>query len=105
MDHNNAYDKIWKSLKDGRCIGIYPEGDSHDRLDLLPLKPGICIMALGAMDKYNIPVKLVPCGLNYSKPQRFRSKAAIEFHPPYEIPMELVEIYRKDKRKAVAILL
>lgn len=46
-------------------------------MELLPLKAGICIMALGAMEKYNIPVKLVPCGFNYYNPQKFRSKAIL----------------------------
>jgi hypothetical protein len=34
-------------------------------------------MALGAMDKHNVPVKLVPCGFNYYNPQKFRSKAIL----------------------------
>jgi glycerol-3-phosphate O-acyltransferase/dihydroxyacetone phosphate acyltransferase len=105
MEYNDLYSKVWESLYKGRCIGIYPEGGSHDRLELLPLKAGICIMALGAMEKYNMSVKLVPCGFNYYNPQNFRSKAVLEFGPAYEIPMEMVELYRKDKRKAIAILL
>jgi glycerol-3-phosphate O-acyltransferase/dihydroxyacetone phosphate acyltransferase len=44
-------------------------------MGLLPLKAGICIMALGAMDKYDISVKIVPCGFHYFNPQNFRSKA------------------------------
>jgi glycerol-3-phosphate O-acyltransferase/dihydroxyacetone phosphate acyltransferase len=56
-------------------------------MDLLPLKAGICIMALGAMQKYNIPVTLVSCGFNYYNPQNFRSKVIIEFGVPYKIPI------------------
>jgi glycerol-3-phosphate O-acyltransferase/dihydroxyacetone phosphate acyltransferase len=43
---------VWEALKNKDCIGIFPEGGSHDRHELLPLKAGICIMALGAMQKY-----------------------------------------------------
>jgi len=46
------YEEVWKALNSNSCIGIFPEGGSHDRTDLLPLKAGICIMALGAMQKY-----------------------------------------------------
>jgi len=46
------YEEVWKALNNNSCIGIFPEGGSHDRTDLLPLKAGICIMALGAMQKY-----------------------------------------------------
>jgi len=34
---------------------------------MLPLKAGVCIMALGTMSKYNTPVTIVPCGFNYFK--------------------------------------
>jgi len=35
---------------------------------MLPLKAGVCIMALGAMlDQNTAPVRIVPCGLNYYK--------------------------------------
>ena len=52
-----------------------------------------------------MPVKLVPCGFNYYNPHKFRSKAILEFGPAYEIPAELVELYRHDKKKAISILL
>ena len=53
-------------LHAGGCIGIFPEGGSHDRSDLLPLKPGVAMMALGAMAEHaDLNVKIVPCGLNY----------------------------------------
>ncbi len=62
-------------------------------------------MALGAMDRYNIPVRIVPCGFNYYNPHKFRSKAILEFGPTYEVPAELLQLYRTDKKKAIAILL
>lgn len=67
------FESVWQSLRDGDCIGIFPEGGSHDRTNLLPLKAGICIMALGAAAKYNVKVKLQPVGLNYFKGHKFRS--------------------------------
>ena len=59
------FDDVWKGLSRGVCIGIFPEGGSHDRPDLLPMKAGISIMALGAMATYKCDVKIVPCGLHY----------------------------------------
>jgi glycerol-3-phosphate O-acyltransferase/dihydroxyacetone phosphate acyltransferase len=53
-------------------IGIFPEGGSHDRTELLPLKAGVTLMALGAVEKYKVPVKIVPCGLNYFFGHKFR---------------------------------
>jgi glycerol-3-phosphate O-acyltransferase/dihydroxyacetone phosphate acyltransferase len=58
-------------LKEEKMICIFPEGGSHDRTDLLPLKAGVCIMALGAMAKYNLNVKIVTIGLNYYRADHF----------------------------------
>ena len=52
------------------------------------------MMALGAMEKYGKPVKMVPCGFNYYNQFKFRSKVVLEFGPTYEIPMELAELYK-----------
>ena len=86
IEFDELYENVWKELRDGAAIGIFPEGGSHDKLQLQPLKAGICIMALGAMEKYGRPVTLVPAGFNYYNAHRFRSKAIIEFGVPYTIP-------------------
>jgi len=40
------YEAVFNHLALGRVVGIFPEGGSHDRPDLLPIKAGISIMAL-----------------------------------------------------------
>lgn len=57
LDQSAMYEQVWKELNDNQCIGIFPEGGSHDRTDIQPLKAGICIMALGAMQKYKKKVR------------------------------------------------
>lgn len=69
-------------MKLGGVIGIFPEGGSHDRPELLPIKAGICIMALGAKEKYDIMPKIIAVGLNYYRPHRFRSKVVLEYGTP-----------------------
>ncbi|KAI9353253.1 hypothetical protein DFJ73DRAFT_828809 [Zopfochytrium polystomum] len=109
VNQGDMFDTVIARLKEGGCIGIFPEGGSHDRSDLLPLKPGVALMALGAMAQHaDLNVKIVPCGLNYFHADKFRSRAVIEFGDPMEIAPELVEGYKKggaDKRAAVAKLL
>ena len=84
-------------------------GGSHDRTDFLPLKAGFSIMALGAMAAYpEIEVKLVPVGLSYFHPHKFRSRAVIEFGPPISVDREFVEQYKlggAKKREACGKLL
>ena len=81
-------------------------GGSHDRTDLLPLKAGVSIMALGAMaNDPNCQVKIVPVGLSYFHAHKFRSRAVVEFGSALDVPAEFVEMYKQggqQKRDAVA---
>jgi len=105
VDQGETFATVHEALKAGDRIGIFPEGGSHDQTGLLDLKPGVAIMALGAMAEGSAPVHIVPCGLTYFEPQRFRSRAIVEFGEPVSVPVELAERYRTDKRGAVAELM
>lgn len=94
VDQKEVYQRVFEHLSHGNCIGIFPEGGSHDRTDLLPLKAGVAIMALGAMQHDpDCNVTIVPCGMNYFNAHKFRSRAVVEFGHPIEIPRELVKKY------------
>jgi len=106
IDQSKMYEAVWHRLRSGEGVGIFPEGGSHDRTEMLPIKAGVCIMSLGAMlEKDAQPVHIVPCGLNYYRADRFRSKVVIDFGPSYEVPKELVETYKKSKKEAISTLL
>jgi len=38
IDQTKVYDAVFARLKAGGCVTIFPEGGSHDRTELLPLK-------------------------------------------------------------------
>jgi glycerol-3-phosphate O-acyltransferase/dihydroxyacetone phosphate acyltransferase len=38
VDQGAVYDAVFERLRNDGCIGIFPEGGSHDRTNLLPLK-------------------------------------------------------------------
>lgn len=130
VDQSDVYDKVYDRLHENGCVGIFPEGGSHDRTTLLPLKAGFCIMALGAIAKHpGMKLKIVPTGLNYFRAHRFRSACAVaarvcasahhappvlaghayvDFGDPIQVPDELVDMFRRggvDKRKACEQLL
>ena len=99
LDHHQVYEKVFSRLEGGGAIGIFPEGGSHDNPHLIPLKAGVTVMALGAMDKYqSLKVKIVPVGLNYFNGHRFRSHVMVEYGPPIELSWQLVLDYRQNKR-------
>ena len=57
-------------------------------------------MALGALAANpDCDVKIVPCGMNYFHPHKFRSRAVIEFGQPVEVPQHLVDMYKKGQRR------
>lgn len=100
VNQKSMFSEVHAHLRKGRCLGIFPEGGSHDRTDLLPLKAGVSLIAFGARDKYDIDVPVVPVGLNYYRGHRFRGRVVIEFGTPVRISSEAMEVYRQDKRVA-----
>lgn len=108
VDQAEVYAQVFEHLARGNCLGVFSEGGSHDRPDLLPLKAGVAIMALGAMDANpGCSVCITPCGMNYFHADRFRSRAVVEFGPPIEISKETVDMYAnaETSRDAVRQLL
>jgi len=120
LDQSALYQEVTNSLATGTCICLFPEGGSHDRADLLPLKAGVAVMALAATtalrkgagalagkgtEEGNRRVRIVPCGLNYFQGHRFRSHVLVEFGKPIEVTDEILELYAKDRREAYASLL
>jgi glycerol-3-phosphate O-acyltransferase/dihydroxyacetone phosphate acyltransferase len=94
VDQHEVSGHVYQRLNENGTIGIFPEGGSHDRPDLLPLKAGVSVMALGAMSQNkNIKIKIVPVGLSYFHPHKFRSRAVVEFGTPIEVPRELVDLF------------
>lgn len=107
VDQTKVYDAVFDRLSGGGAVGIFPEGGSHDRTELLPLKAGVAIMALGALAANpDSGLKIIPCGMNYFHAHKFRSRAVVEFGNPIEVPKELVELYKSgERRDAVSQLL
>ena len=107
VDQTEVYDAVFDRLRAGGAVGIFPEGGSHDRTELLPLKAGVAIMALGALAaEPDSGLKIVPCGMNYFHAHKFRSRAVVEFGNPIDIPKDLVELYKSgERREAVGQLL
>ncbi|KAJ9065485.1 Glycerol-3-phosphate/dihydroxyacetone phosphate acyltransferase [Entomophthora muscae] len=96
LDQSIVYKAVYETFNKGGCVGIFPEGGSHDRTELLPLKAGVAIMSLGAMAANpELDVKIVPCGLNYFHPDRFRSRAVVDYGKPITISKEMVEQFKQ----------
>lgn len=104
IDHSEMYADVYNTLQKGDCIGIFPEGGSHDRTSLLPLKAGVALFSLGSYERGVRPA-IIPCGLTYFYGHKFRSRAHIEFGKPIVPSAEMVTLFTTDKRKATGMLL
>ncbi|GET85510.1 glycerol-3-phosphate acyltransferase, putative [Leishmania tarentolae] len=104
IDHSEMYAQVYDTLQKNHCIGIFPEGGSHDHTSLLPLKAGVALFSLGAAERH-ISVKIVPVGLTYLYGHKFRSRAYIEFGEAFSPPDELVKLFDTDKRRATGLFL
>jgi len=101
-DQKVVYEMVLTKLVSGGTIGIFPEGGSHDRTDLLPLKAGVALIAYSALEKHGLNIPIVPVGLNYFRGHRFRGRVIVEFGKPTFIDPSTMTDYLKggpDKRR------
>ncbi len=92
---HQIFEKVLDRLAMGGVFGIFPEGGSHDRTDLLPLKVGVALIAYSALERDGISVPIVPVGLNYFRTHRWRGKCLVEYgNPVYIQPGSLKEFQK-----------
>jgi glycerol-3-phosphate O-acyltransferase/dihydroxyacetone phosphate acyltransferase len=85
IEQSEVYEKVLAKLSSAGTIGIFPEGGSHDRTDLLPLKAGVALIAYSALEKDGLSVPIVPVGLNYFERHKIRGRVTVEFGRPIYI--------------------
>jgi 1-acyl-sn-glycerol-3-phosphate acyltransferase len=73
-------------LSEGGAIAIFPEGVSHDRDAVLPLKTGCARIVLEAEAKagFGLSAVIVPVGITFSNRELFRSDASVYFGEPLD---------------------
>ena len=83
-----AFDAMFAVLTSGGAIGIFPEGLSHDDSQLARLKTGAARLALGGAHRAGGAIAIVPCGLTFIRPKRFRSRVLVQYGPPIMVSAE-----------------
>jgi 1-acyl-sn-glycerol-3-phosphate acyltransferase len=85
VDNDAAFAAMFDVLGAGAAIGIFPEGLSHDESQLARLKTGAARLALGGAQRNKTAITIIPCGLTFIHPKRFRSRVLVQFGPPLEV--------------------
>jgi glycerol-3-phosphate O-acyltransferase/dihydroxyacetone phosphate acyltransferase len=102
--HKNleTFTGIYNILKENGNLVVFSEGICVQEKRLQKLRKGTARMAFGAEEKYGIDVHIVPVGINYTYPSKFRKEVMINFHEPFSIK-ELKDIYKTNPAKALLI--
>ncbi len=82
-----AFGRCYDYLERGQAIMIFPEGTSVSERKLRPLKSGAARIALGAEARhgFRLGLHVLPVGLNYFDPTRFRSDVLLNAAPPIRV--------------------
>jgi 1-acyl-sn-glycerol-3-phosphate acyltransferase len=105
LSNESAFEALFGVLGEGRAMGIFPEGLSHEASELGRLKTGAARVALGVCARHpDLTVRIVPCGLSYIHRRRFRSRVLLQFGRPIEITTERVANWRVDEQAAARAL-
>lgn len=84
--NQEVFNACYQKLTNDGVIMIFPEGTSESERKLRKIKTGAARIALGTAQEndFNVNVKILPVGLNYTKSSRFKSEVFIEFGEPIE---------------------
>jgi glycerol-3-phosphate O-acyltransferase/dihydroxyacetone phosphate acyltransferase len=103
VDNTAAFAALTAILEGGDAFAIFPEGISHTRPELAPLKSGAARIVLGAAAA-GVPVQLVPCGLSYRRRDRMRSRVLVQYGRPIVVDDAFVASWNKDPVRAAKAL-
>ena len=82
--NEDSFREVYKLFEAGKCLNVFPEGVSLASASLLKIKTGAARMAISAEIKNNfsLDMKIIPVGINYSNPSRFKSEVFIDYGDP-----------------------
>jgi 1-acyl-sn-glycerol-3-phosphate acyltransferase len=97
VDNDDAFAECRAALARGGVISIFPEGKTHARLRVEPIKTGVARIAIDALrDPACAELQIVPVGLNYLVREAFRSDVHVAFGPPIHVRATIEAITAAD---------
>jgi len=101
VSNADSFEACYRLLEKGKSLVIFPEGNSFQERLLRKLKSGAARIALQTESRNNkeLNLQIVPIGLNYIQPEKFRSSVLANIGAPID-PKPYVDLFRKDSLKA-----
>ncbi|RDV14179.1 glycerol acyltransferase [Pontibacter diazotrophicus] len=105
MSNDEAFAASFKALQQKKTLLIFPEGNSFNQRRLRKLKTGMARIALGAEadTNFGLGIKILPVGLNYTAPTRFRSDMFVNIGEPIVVA-DYATASQQDAQAAVLTL-
>ena len=98
-----SLDSSIQFLIDGDAVGIFPEGKTHDLVQLEMVRSGVARIAVKAVEEGVDNLIIVPVGLNYAEKEKFRSGVSVQVGRPIKVK-EWLENSGEEGRKAIRSL-
>jgi glycerol-3-phosphate O-acyltransferase/dihydroxyacetone phosphate acyltransferase len=83
--NRSSFEACHRALAKGDSVAIFPEGTTHDRLQLAPVRTGAARIALGARAAGVEGITIVPVGILYESKFKLRSRALLRVGEPVEL--------------------
>ncbi len=104
INNEDSFAKCDKFLGAGGVLYIAPEGGSNMERRLRPFKTGTARIAFSAIQqKEGLDLSILPIGLNYDKPNRFRSRLLVNVGEPIKV-REWQAKYEENPKETVRTL-
>lgn len=100
VSNADSFEHCYRLLEDGKTLVIFPEGTSFHERQLRELKSGAARIAMEVLKRNqgNLNLRIVPIGLVYSEPEKFRSSVLVNIGEAID-PREFLEEYETDLLK------
>ena len=100
LQNDDAFRRCDEHLMKGGNLYIAAEGTSFIERHVREFKTGAARIALSAESKHDLNLKILPVGLSYIAPTRFRGEVVIDVGEPISVS-NYTEQYKTDPRAAV----
>jgi len=104
-NNEKTFEKTIDVIRNKNGLIILPEGNHSKFRRLQVLKKGICRIAFQSEEStnFNLNIKIIPVGLDYSSHQKIRSTLVIKFGKPIEV-RKFKELYLENPQKGMRAL-
>ncbi len=98
----DTFEACYRVLERGEAVGIFPEGITHDDLQLKEVKSGAARMALELEHRHGgkLGLQIVPVGLTFSAKEIYRSEALVHFGEPIRVA-EFLAGYETGRKECI----